>query len=173
MYQLIRVNKRIPNGSIWQSRRSYLMPAVDGWTRTYGPAGTRWSNPLGGWWTEHDGVSLFHPDRPYVIACIGPRDARHFYIDVAHRLSIATDLVEFVDLYLDVMIDAAGTVSEKDEHQLAELPADLQRYARAARDEIRRLIAAGDPVFDAGSRFFAVPDDARSLPPAREALALR
>jgi hypothetical protein len=172
MYELTRVNKRIPSGSIWQSRRSYLMSAVDGWTRTYGPEGTQWSNPLGGWTTEHDGVSLFHPERDYVIACIGPREARHFYIDVAHRVSIAPGLIEFVDLYLDVMIDGAGAVSEKDEHQLAELPGDLQRRARAARDEVRRLIAGGDPKFDPRSRFFAVPDDARSLPPMREALEL-
>src|SRR2546425_223960 len=122
--------------------------------------------------TGHDGVSLFHPERPYVIACIGPREARHFYIDVAHRVRVEPQLIEFVDLYLDVMIDATGTVREKDEHQLGELPANLQHYARTARDEVRRLIAAGDPKFDARSRFFAVADEARSLPPARETLEL-
>ena len=172
MYPIVRVVKRVPDGSIWQSRRSYLMPTVDGWARTYAPEGTRWSNPLGGWTTDHDGVSLFHPERPYVIACIGPREARHFYIDVAHRVRVEPQLIEFVDLYLDVMIDATGTVREKDEHQLGELPANLQHYARTARDEVRRLIAEGDPKFDARSRFFAVADEARSLPPARETLEL-
>ena len=65
MYPLIRIDKRIPDGSIWQSRRAYLLPSIGGWTRTYGPQGTRWSNRLGGWTTKFEGISLFHPDRPF------------------------------------------------------------------------------------------------------------
>ena len=133
MYPLIRVDKRIPDGSIWQARRAYLLPAVAGWTRVFGPTGTRWSNPLGGWTTEHAGMSLFHQERPFTISCHGPDDAKRFYIDVAHRVRIEPDLVEFVDLFLDVMIDPDRAVSEKDEHQLVALPRDLQAFARRAR----------------------------------------
>jgi predicted RNA-binding protein associated with RNAse of E/G family len=173
MYRLIRVNKRIPDGSIWQARRSYLAPPVHGWTRVYGPSGTRWSNPLGGWTTQHDGLSIFHPDRPFTISCHGPADQKRFYIDVAHRVRVEPTLVEFFDLYLDVMIDPSGSVSEKDEHQLVFLPATLRDFARASRDEVRRLIASGDPLFDPRSAFYAVPADAAALQAMTEDLELR
>lgn len=166
MYPLIRIDKRIPDGSIWQTRWGYLLPAYAGWTRTYEPAGTRWSNPLGGWTTEVDGISLFHPDHPFTIAHHGPAEQKRFYIDVAQRVRALGDVLEFVDLFLDVMIDPSGVVSEKDEHQLIFLPSEERRFARAARDEVRRLIAAGDPLFDSRGPFYAVPDDALSLPPS-------
>ena len=172
MERLIRIDKRIPDGSIWQARRAYLLAAVNGWTRVYGPAGTRWSNPLGGWTTEHEGISLFRPDRPFTISCHGPHGRRRFYVDIAHRVRVDPDRVEFEDLFLDVLVDPDGVVSEKDEHQLAALPAITQVFARAARDEVRRLIRAGDPLFDPGSPYYALPREAADLPPATEALAL-
>ena len=171
MYRLIRIDKRIPDGSIWQARRSYLLPSIDGWSRVFGPAGTRWSNPLGGWTTEYDGVSIFHPARAFTVSCSGPAGDKRFYIDVAHRVRIGRDLIEFVDLFLDVMIDADGVVTEKDEHQLAVLPSDMQAFARVARDEIRALVAGRDALFDPLSRFFLLPADAAGLPPDREPLA--
>ncbi len=172
MYPLIRVDKCIPDGSIWQARRAYLVQPVDGWTRVFGPAGTRWSHRLGGWTTDHGGLSLFHPDRPYTIACYGERGHERFYIDMAHRIRIDPDLVEFVDLFLDVMIDPAGMVTEKDEHQLVVLPEAMREFTRRARDEVRSLIDAGDALFDRASRYYAVPEDALGLPPAVEPLAL-
>jgi hypothetical protein len=172
MYPLIRIDKRIPDGSIWQTRRGYLLPAVDGWARAYGPAGTRWSNPLGGWTTQVEGVSLFHPERPYTISCHGAADAKRFYVDIAHRVRIAPELIEFVDLFLDVMVDPSGVVTEKDEHQLALLSPDLQRFARSARDEVRGLIARGDQLFHAASAYYAVPADARAMPAPTEPIAL-
>jgi hypothetical protein len=166
MYPLIRVNKRIPDGSIWQTRWGYLLPPVAGWIRVYQPTGTRWSNPLGGWTAKTEGMSIFHPDRPFAIACHGPSDDKRFYIDIAHRVGVAGEVLEFIDLFLDVMIDAAGAVSEKDEHQLIFLPPAERRFAREARDEVRRLIAAGDPLFDPRGPFYAVPGDALSLSPS-------
>ncbi len=71
-----------------------------------------------------------------------------------------------MDLFLDVMIDAAGAVSEKDEHQLIFLPSEERRFARAARDEVRRLIAAGDPLFDARGPYYTLPEGAATLPPS-------
>ena len=172
MYPLIRIDKRIPDGSIWQARRSYRLPPRDGWTPVYGPMGTRWSNSLGGWATQHEGVSLFHPDRPFTISCHGPDDAKRFYIDVAHRVRVEPARIEFVDLFLDVMIDAEGNATEKDEHQLAVLPRDLQTFARTSRDTVRGLIADHDPLFDARSPYYVVPEDARVLAPAEEPLDL-
>jgi hypothetical protein len=166
MYPLIRVDKRIPDGSIWQTRWGYLLPPVLGWTRVFQPTGTRWSNPLGGWTAKSSGISLFKGDRPFTIACHGPDEEKRFYIDVAHRVRVAGDVLEFVDLFLDVMIDPSGAVSEKDEHQLIFLPSEERRFAREARDEVRYLIAHGDPLFDARSAFYVVPDDATPLPPS-------
>lgn len=172
MYPLIRIDKRIPDGSIWQARRAHLLSGVDGWTRVYCPAGTLWSNPLGTWTTQHDGMSMFHQDRPFTIACHGPADRKRFYIDIAHRVRVEPALIEFFDLFLDVMIDPSGAVTEKDEYQLVFLPAALRDFARASRDEVRRLIAAGDPLFDPRSAYYALPADTASLKAATERLDL-
>ena len=172
MRPLIRIDKRIPDGSIWQARRVYLLDPLDGWARTYGPAGTRWSNPLGGWTTEFEGVSVFRSDQPFTISCNGPIGDKRFYIDIAHRVRITPALIEFVDLYLDVLIDASGRVSEKDEEQLAFLPPGMRDFARAARDQVRARIVAADPLFDADSAFYEVPEDSRRLPPASTALEI-
>jgi hypothetical protein len=166
MYPLIRVDKRIPDGSIWQTRWGYLLPEIAGWTRIYQPSGTRWSNPIGGWTAQADGLSVFNPDRPFTVACHGPDGEKRFYIDVAHRVRIGGSVIEFTDLFLDVMIDPAGAVSEKDEHQLIFLPSEERRFARAARDEVRRLITAGDRLFDPLGVYYAVPEEAKQLAPS-------
>jgi hypothetical protein len=172
MYPLIRIDKRIPDGSIWQARCAYVLPSISGWTRTYGPAGTRWSNPLGGWTQRFEGMSLFHPDRPFTIALSGPVGDRRFYIDIAHRVRVEPTLIEFSDLYLDVMVDASGAVSEKDEYQLVFLSKEMRDFTRTARDEVRRLIAERDALFDPNGVYFARPEDTSALPAATEALEL-
>ena len=169
---LIRIDKRIPDGSIWQARRAYRLATVDGRTPVYGPTGTRWTNPLGGWTTRHEGISLFHPDRPFTVSCHGPEEAKRFYIDIAHRVRVEPERIDFVDLFLDVMIDPSGEVSEKDEHQLGVLPRDLQAFARSSRDAVRQLIADRHPLFDRHSPYYVVPEDARPLAPATEPLVL-
>jgi predicted RNA-binding protein associated with RNAse of E/G family len=173
LYPLIRVDKRIPDGSIWQTRWGYLLAPIDGWIRIYQPAGTRWSNPAGGWTAKEDGMSLFHPDRPFTIACHGPRDQKRFYIDIAHRVRIKADVLEFRDLLLDVMSDPSGAVSEKDEYQLMFLPPEERRFAREARDVVRALIAAADPLFDARGRYYALPPGAETLPPSTQTTEAR
>ena len=166
MYPLIRIDKRIPDGTIWQTRWGYVLPPLSGWTRVYQPTGTRWSNPLGGWTAKAPGISLFKADRPFTVACHGPDDEKRFYIDIAHRIRTSGPVLEFVDLFLDVMIDPAGAVSEKDEHQLVFLAPAERRLARAARDEVRALIAAGDALFDPRGPYYALPEDVRALPPS-------
>jgi hypothetical protein len=97
-----------------------------------------------------------------------PYEEKRFYIDVAHRVRIEGEALEFVDLFLDVMIDPTGAVSEKDEHQLIFLGPQERQFARAARDEVRQLIAAADPLFDPRGPFYDVPDDAKALPPSTQ-----
>ncbi|MDQ2952987.1 MAG: DUF402 domain-containing protein [Chloroflexota bacterium] len=165
MLPLIRIDKRIPDGSIWQARRGYRLPERDGWTPVYGPSGTQWSNRLGGWTQQTDGVSLFHRERPFTISCHGPDGDKRFYVDVARPARVDPWVIDFVDLFLDVMIDVARNVSEKDEHQLVALSPHEAAFARRGRDLVRRLIAEHDPLFDARSPFYVVPEDARGLPP--------
>jgi hypothetical protein len=172
MYPLIRIDKRIPDGTIWQARRGYLLDAREGWARVYAPAGTEWSNPLRGWKAHTPGISIFHVGSAFAISCYGPDRERRFYIDVAHRVRIEPELIEFTDLFLDVLIDAGRVVTEKDEHQLAALSPALQSFARAARDEVRKRIRSGDPLFDAGSAYYETPADVLPLPAAVGPLGL-
>jgi hypothetical protein len=165
MLPVVAVQKRIPDGSIWQRYRAYRLPDREGVARVYLPAGTGWWNPLGGWTTSEPGVSLFHPERPFVVNCHGPAGAKRFYIDIVAASDIGPERIEYHDRYLDVLIDPAGTVREKDEHQLDWLVPAERAAVRRARDDVRARIAAGDPLFDPASAFFAVPDAARELPP--------
>jgi hypothetical protein len=167
MYPVVRVQKRIPDGSVWQRYRGYRLPDVHGAARVYVPGGTRWWNPLGGWVTPTDGhgISLFRTGIPIVISCHGPAGAKRFYIDIVRASTIAPDLIEYLDLYLDVLIDPAGAVSEKDEEHLHRLAASEQIAVRRARDEVRAGIAALDPLFDPASEYFALPAGAAALEP--------
>ena len=165
MYPIVRVVKRIPDGSIWQRYRAYRLPDVHGASRAYLPPGTRWWNPVGGWVTNSGGINLFHPDLPFTVSCHGPDDAKRFYIDIVRGSTIGPTLIEYLDLYLDVMIDAAGAVSEKDEEQLHRLDEAERIHVRRARDDVRARIAHGDPLFAAASEYFALPPDAAGLVP--------
>ena len=170
MYPVVRVVKRIPDGSVWQRYRAYRLPDLRGAARVYLPGATRWWNPLGGWVTPVGtwGISIFHPDRPFVISCHGPKDGKRFYIDVVRASTITAEVIEYLDLYLDVMIDPERSVTEKDEHQLETLDAAEREFARRARDEVRRRIAALDPLFDPGSDYFALPHGASALAPVAD-----
>jgi hypothetical protein len=79
--------------------------------------------------------------------------------------TVADDGIEYLDLYLDVMVDAARSVTEKDEWQIGQLGAAEQVAVRRARDDVRARIAANDPLFDPGSEYFALPPDAATLEP--------
>jgi hypothetical protein len=165
MYPVVRVQKRIPDGSVWQRYRGYRLPDVQGVARAYLPPGTRWWNPLGGWTTQWPNVALFPPARPFVISCSGPPGDKRFYIDIVRASTVADDGIEYLDLYLDVMVDAARSVTEKDEWQIGQLGAAEQVAVRQARDDVRARIAANDPLFDPGSEYFALPTDAAALEP--------
>ena len=165
MDRIVRVDKRIPGGSLWQRRSGYRLDDRDGLARVYQPAGTAWWNPLGGWTQQTEGVGIFGARLPFAISCHGPEDDKRFYIDVVRWNRIGATVIEYLDLYLDVMIDADGTVTEKDEHQLVALDPAEQIVVRATRDAIRERIGSGDPLFDPAGPFYEVPGDVRSLPP--------
>jgi len=163
MYPIVRVVKRIPDGSLWQRYRAHRLPDLHGAARVYLPPGTGWWNPLGGWVTNSGGVDLFRQDLPFTISCHGPTDAKRFYIDIVRSSTITPEAIEYLDLYLDVMIDASRAVSEKDEHQVAGLDPSERAGVLRARDDVRARIARGDPLFDAGSDYFALPPEAAGL----------
>jgi hypothetical protein len=162
---IVRVVKRIPDGSVWQRYRAYRLSDVEGSARVYLPSGTRWWNPLGGWVTPPGsrGVHVFHPSHPFVVSCHGPDGAKRFYIDIVRSSVITGEAIEYLDLYLDVMIDAAGSVTEKDEHQLGSLDDAERSFVQRARDDVRARIAANDPLFDPTSAYFALPAEAAAL----------
>src|SRR5260221_11768244 len=97
MYPIVRVVKRIPDGSIWQRYRAYRLPDVDGVARVYLPGGTRWWNPLGGWVTESGGINLFHRDLPFTISCHGPEDAKRVYVDIVRGSTAPAERIEYLD----------------------------------------------------------------------------
>lgn len=165
MYPIVRVDKRIPGGSLWQRRSGYRLEDRDGLARVYQPAGTPWWNPLGGWTQQTEGLAVFGANLPFAISCHGPEGDKRFYIDVVRWNRIGPAVIEYLDLYLDVMIDALGTVTEKDEHQLAALAPAEQLVVRATRDQLRGRIAAGDPLFDPAGPFYELPAEVRALPP--------
>ena len=167
MHPVVRVVKRIPDGSIWQRYRAYRLPDVRGATRVYLPGGTQWWNPLGGWATPlgSHGISIFHPALPFVISCHGPDDAKRFYIDIVRASAISDEVIEYLDLYLDVMIDAARAVTEKDEEHLDRLDVAERVFVRRARDDILARISAADPLFDPRSEYFALPAGVAALGP--------
>ncbi len=167
MYPIVRVEKRIPDGSIWQRYRGYRLPDVHGVTRVFLPGGTRWWNTLGGWTTPTagQGIALFPPGLPFVLSCHGPAGAKRFYIDIVRASTVSDALIEYLDLYLDVLIDPAGSASEKDEEQLHLLDAAEQVAVRRARDDVRTRIAARDPMFDPTSEYYAIPPGAAELEP--------
>lgn len=82
MYRKIRVEKRIPGGSLWQRFHGYRLGDVHGFARVYLPVGTPWWNPLGGWVTRTPGISLYATGRPFVISCSGLAGDRRFSIDI-------------------------------------------------------------------------------------------
>lgn len=165
MQRVVRIDKLIPGGSLWQRRSGYRLADQDGLVRVYQPAGTPWWNPLGGWTQEHDGIGIFGGGLPFALSCHGPGGAKRFYIDVVRWNRIGHTVIEYLDLYLDVLIDPAGLVSEKDEHQIGGLAPAEQVAVRATRDAIRARIAAGDPLFDPAGPFYNVPADVLALPP--------
>lgn len=167
MYPVVRVIKRIPDGSVWQRYQAYRLPEINGVARVYLPGGTRWWNPLGGWVTPigTHGISLFHPAHPFVISCHGPDDAKRFYIDIVRASAITDEVIEYLDLYLDVMIDAARAVTEKDEEHLDRLAVAERVFVRRARDDVLTRISSADPLFDPRSEYFALPAGAAALGP--------
>lgn len=163
-HPLVRVDKLHPDGSLRASWYGYRIGDRDGAVRIFRPPGTRLVHVNGLWLNTGWTVSAFHPDWAFVPHrwVDGARDG--IYIDVVRSTAVRRDRVEYVDLYLDVMVHADG-VRDKDEELLVRLdPGEAQRV-RLERDRVRRLIAEEHPALQRDSAFWTLPDDARALPP--------
>ena len=164
-YPLVRVDKLHPDGSPRASLYGYRLPDHLGVARVIVPPGTRRIHVNGLWRHEDTQVFAFDPRRRYVVTCwwSDPAD-RGLYIDIAREMRIGTATLQYVDLYLDVIV-TAGSVREKDEELLGRLDPAEARQARATRDEVRLGIERRDPLLDPASEAWSVPADALALPP--------
>ena len=98
-------------------------------------------------WTDRD-YNLFHNHRP------AGRRRITSYANVALPAELNGDVLRWVDLDLDVIVDADGGVILDDEDEFADhrlrfaYPQDVVSRAITARDELMRLAAAGAFPFD-------------------------
>ncbi len=85
--------------------------------------------------------ALYWEDRPYTLYVWDLRDrgGRLFYFNLADSIALRRGEFAWRDLAIDVLIDAAGTISVLDEH---ELPHDLTPQLRLYIDRARDLIVA-------------------------------
>lgn len=89
-------------------------------------------------------------------------DRQGFYVDTARSIDVRRDTVSYVDLYLDLSYDkGAWSLLDEEELSLAS-PADAE-LARRAIDEVRTLVARGDPLFDPDGDPWALPAEVSAL----------
>ncbi len=163
-YPAVRIDKLHPDGSPRASWYGYRLPDRDGAARVFRPGGARKIHVHGLWTPVESEVSAFHPDWGFAVHRFAIGDASHLYIDVIRSVQVRRGSIEYVDLYLDVMVGPDG-VREKDEELLVRLADDEVARVRRTRDEIRRLIATGFSALQRDGPFWEVPIDAQALPP--------
>lgn len=163
-YPLVRVDKLHPDGSPRASWYGYRLPDIDGAARVYRPARTRTIHVLGLWSPAEPGVSAFHPDWRFAAHRHEKEGKAYLYVDIVRSADIRARVIEYVDLYLDVMVGPDG-VREKDEELVERLEAGEAAGVRRARDEIRRLMRSGFPALQRDGPFWDVPIAAKELPP--------
>lgn len=160
----VRIDKLHPDGSPRASWYGYRLPDRDGAARVFRPARTRTIHVLGIWTPTEPGVSAFHPDWGFAVHRHQKDGTAHLYIDIVRAIHVRPASIEYIDLYLDVMVGPDG-VREKDEELLIRLKDDEAASVRRTRDEIRRLIDAGFPALRPDDPFWDVPAEAQRLPP--------
>ncbi len=118
-------------------------------------------------WSDRD-YNLYHNHRP-----MGRRRITS-YANVALPAVLDGDVLRWVDLDLDVIVDANGGVVLDDEDEFEDhrlrfaYPRDVVARAIAARDELLRLAAAGAFPFDRATHIEgARGGDGRGGPPGR------
>lgn len=164
MYPAVRVDKRHPDGTPRASWSGYRLADAASIARVYAPAGTRRVHVGGTWDMPHPMVTAFDLQLFFVASRYAAPEGPRIYVDIARGIRIAGDVLGYVDLYLDVMLDEHGVVTEKDEELLERLSERDRWLARAARDEVRSRIASGDRLLDPYSPFWTAPPDALRLP---------
>jgi len=165
MYPVIRHEKRHPDGSMRRYGRGYLLEPIGEVTRMYVPAGSRLVHVNGIWIPETNAISLFCPTWLFVPHFVEDAEDPRFYIDMARDVTIGDEVVSFIDLYVDIGISKIHGVTDKDDELLVRLSDGEAAQVRERRDEMLQHIALGDPLFDASSPLWHVPDEARALPP--------
>ena len=164
-YPLVRIDKLHPDGSPRASLYGYRLPDRLGVTRVIVPPGTRRIHVNGLWRHDDTQVFAFDPGRRYVVTCWWSDPAeRGLYVDIAREMRLGRSTLRYVDLYLDVIVQA-GAVREKDEELLDRLDPIEAAEARATRDEVRRGIERREPLLDPAGELWSVPDDALGLRP--------
>ena len=165
MYPVIRHEKRHPDGSLRRAGRGYVLPSIGEVTRVYVPAGSRLVHVDGIWVPDANAISLFCPTWLFVPHFYEDPDDPRFYIDLAREVSVSSEGVSFIDLYVDIGVSALHGVTYKDDELLVRLDPGEAAQVRERRSELLAQIAMGDPLFDRTSQLWTVPDEARALPP--------
>jgi protein associated with RNAse G/E len=160
---LRRITVRATNydGELHWEHAAWLLRANDGWVITQTPAGTRVRTERGGEYVSpFETRAHYWSDRWFnVIRLETPGEGLSgYYCNVATPLHFDGATVHYVDLQLDVRVFAHGSgaleyrVLDEDEFDAARqryaYPDDLIARARAAVDELIRMIEAREFPFD-------------------------
>lgn len=151
------------NGDI--SWYCYRLPVEASFVRLFVPSGTRRLHASGSWSPDGVSIAALHPERSYVVRWWRGEGRSGFYVDAARSIAVRPSVVSYVDLNLDLTYDR-GSWCLLDEDELSQASEEDTRLARRAIAEVRRLIAAGDPLFDASGDLWTIPADALRLKPA-------
>ena len=120
-------------------------------------AGQVLQNPRGPWRTPHDTRNHFWSDRWYNIM---RRELPNggglygWYCNVTTPADYDGETVRYVDLDLDVIVDAQLNAKVVDEDEFLQhsehmaYPPDVIERSRAAVDELLQLVRSGQPLFD-------------------------
>lgn len=164
MYPLVRLRKLTPDGTVRVSWYCYRLADRAGFVRLFVPSRTRRLHVNGSWRPGGISVVALDRDRPYVVHWWRGEDRQGFYVDTARSIDVQRDTVSYVDLYLDLSFDK-GAWSVLDEEELSLASREDAKLARRASDEVRTLVARGDPLFDPDGDPWALPAEVGALRP--------
>jgi hypothetical protein len=163
-YLPVRLRKLKADGAVYISWSCYRLPDHDGFVRLFVPRGTPRLHTKGSWTPEGVSIAAMHPDRPYVVHWWRSDTRGGFHVDAARSVELRADTASYVDLYLDLAYEGQDWLLLDEDELAAASEADAQ-LAREAIEQVRRLIAAGSPLFDPTSKMWRIPEDVTNLEP--------
>jgi len=136
----------------------------------YGPAGTHFDSYRGRYLATYAMLHVHVADRDWNLEVMWHADGRphEHYVNVALPSTWADGTLRFVDLDLDVIARADGTVKLDDADEFARhrielgYPPEVIERAERAADEVLTLVHAASPLFD-GSLYAWRPGDTAQL----------